>query len=186
MTPEDIKLIDPFASEMRSMQYELMAKNIMKILARTGNTFRLITLEHIKQVNQYMLDVAKQIIDRAIIHDASKLVSPEKEGFDNLDDEYRKLPYGSDEFFAVRAKALPAIDHHHANNRHHVEYHKNGVMDMNLLDIIEMLVDWKAATDRNPNGDFKYNMSKNFELFNIPKDIQQIMMNTVIDLKFIQ
>ena len=52
----------------------------------------------------------------------------------------------------IDTKFKPAIDHHYANNRHHPEHWPNGINDMTLMDLIEMLADWKAATARNKNG----------------------------------
>jgi len=43
----------------------------------------------------------------------------------------------------------PAIEHHYKNNRHHPEHFNNGIDEMNLVDLIELLCDWKAASERN-------------------------------------
>lgn len=40
------------------------------------------TLEHIKKVNNYLIDFSIQMLERGKNHDNSKLVSPEKELFD--------------------------------------------------------------------------------------------------------
>jgi hypothetical protein len=50
-----------------------------------------------------------------------------------------------------------ALKHHYANNRHHPEHFENGINGMNLLDVIEMVCDWKAAADLKgvePNLDY--------------------------------
>jgi hypothetical protein len=43
---------------------------------------RLETLLHIRKVNSYLLSFAKEIMDRAAVHDDSKLYWPEVEYFD--------------------------------------------------------------------------------------------------------
>jgi hypothetical protein len=42
----------------------------------------------------------------------------------------------------------PAIQHHYKANSHHPEFYDNGVEGMSLFDVLEMLLDWKAATER--------------------------------------
>ena len=53
------------------------------------------------------------------------------------------------------------IEIHYAKNRHHPENHRNGIKDMTLVDLIEMLSDWKAATLRHADG----NILKSIEDF---------------------
>lgn len=48
MTPRDICTIHPFNSITQSHKAETVARNIMVILARTGNVFRLLTWEEYK------------------------------------------------------------------------------------------------------------------------------------------
>jgi hypothetical protein len=44
--------------------------------------------------------------------------------------------------------------HHDAHNRHHPEFFgEDGVDGMTLVDVIEMLADWKAASERHDDGD---------------------------------
>jgi hypothetical protein len=46
------------------------------------------------------------------------------------------------------------LKHHYAYNRHHQEFFgEDGVDGMTLVDLIEMLPDWKAATERHDDGD---------------------------------
>ena len=40
------------------------------------------------------------------------------------------------------------IEHHYAVNSHHPEHYEAGIAGMSLFDLIEMLVDWKAASER--------------------------------------
>ena len=56
--------------------------------------------------------------------------------------------YGSNEHKEALDIIKPAIDHHYKENRHHPEHFEDGISGMNLVDICEMISDWKAASDR--------------------------------------
>jgi hypothetical protein len=55
----------------------------------------------------------------------------------------------------------------------------NDVSEMNLIDIIEMICDWKAATLRHDDGDINKSIEINQKRFNYSDDIKQIFQNTV-------
>jgi Family of unknown function (DUF5662) len=50
---------------------------------------------------------------------------------------------------------------------------------MDLLDVIEMFCDWKAATMRHDDGDISKSIEINKNRFNYSDDIEQIFKNTV-------
>lgn len=136
------------------------------------------TLEHIKQVNTFMLDLARQLISRASVHDASKLLSPEKEAFDLVTPQLKNLTYGSEEYKASLDVLGEALKHHYAENEHHPEHYENGIDDMTLIDLVEMLCDWKAATLRHADGDLYDSICKNQQRFKISQQLGQILINT--------
>src|SRR5690606_25942790 len=111
------------------------------------------TLLHIKRVNQLLTEAASELIRRANINDDSKLEIPEKELFDEFTPKLKDCTYGSDEYKEYLKGLKVALDHHYANNSHHPEFYSNGVNGMDLLDIIEMFFDWKAASERHADGD---------------------------------
>ena len=53
---------------------------------------------------------------------------------------------------------------------------------MNLIDLIEMLLDWKAATLRHENGDIIKSINQNQTRFKYSDEIKQILLNTIIYL----
>lgn len=144
------------------------------------------TTKHIVAVRKYMTRVKEELSVRALLHDASKLESPEKEAFDVLTPRLKGLTYGSEEYKASLRELKPALDHHYQNNTHHPEHFANGITDMSLLDIIEMLCDWKAASERHDNGDFYQSLEINKERFNISDQLYQILLNTAKELDFIE
>lgn len=86
---------------------------------------------------------------RALAHDLSKLSPDEVEGFVRINQAAREHPYGSDEYIAsMRREKGPdgCITLHFSRNSHHPEYHEHE-RDMGWLDLIEMVLDWKAAAD---------------------------------------
>ena len=72
----------------------------------------------------------------------------------------------------------PALAHHYANNRHHPEHHKNGVDDMTLIDVLEMLIDWKAASERHNDGNILKSIEKNADRFGLSPQLVKILENT--------
>jgi Family of unknown function (DUF5662) len=138
------------------------------------------TLEHIRQVQLFMLPLVQELLTRLQVHDASKLVSPEKEGFDKFTPLLADLEYDSDEYREIMTQMGPALTHHYAHNRHHPEFHKDGTQDMNLLDLVEMICDWKAAGLRHKAhpGDLRSSIEKNQARFGYSEELKRILLNT--------
>jgi hypothetical protein len=143
----------------------------------TENKFK--TMRHIETTRNYLNAVIKEILLRAESHDQSKLQSPEAEVFEEYTPKLRDVTYGSDEYKKNMEEMKPAIDHHNKHNRHHPEHTKDGIMGMNLIDLIEMLCDWKAATLRHDNGDIYKSLTINAERFGIPDALAGILKNTI-------
>ena len=144
------------------------------------------TLEHIAKVESYLNDFRAKLYMRAIVHDASKLQSPEKEAFDEVTPQLHGLTYGSEEYKASIAKLGPALEHHYRHNSHHPEHYPGGVDDMSLLDIIEMLCDWYAATQRHADGDMERSLRINADRFGIDRQLAMILANTAQDMGWIK
>lgn len=141
------------------------------------------TQEHIQKVSDYILRFVSLLINAAKIHDKSKLESPEMESFAVATPKLKGLMYGSDEYRATLREIKPAIEHHYKNNSHHPEYFKNGVADMNLLEIVEMFCDWNAAAKRHDNGDIFRSLDINQDRFKIESQLISIFKNTVAILE---
>lgn len=136
------------------------------------------TLWHIKRVNELLGNAAIELIKRSQVHDTSKLNSPEKELFDKYTPQLKTLVYGSDEYKESLANLKPALDHHYANNTHHPERFSNGIDGMNIFDILEMFVDWKAATERGKDGNIFKSITMNKERFKMSEQLCKIFENT--------
>lgn len=136
------------------------------------------TLKHIKRVNQLLTQAAAELIRRANCHDNSKLESPEKELFDEYTPKLAKCTYGSDEYKQFLKDLKVGLDHHYKHNSHHPEHYRKGVNDFDLFDLIEMLFDWKAATERHNDGSITKSIDINKDRFKISDQICDIFRNT--------
>lgn len=139
------------------------------------------TINHIGKVQSNLSKVIYNLNDRKDMHDRSKLEEPELSGYEGLTQALKGLTYGTPEHRAAFAPYKEIIQHHYASNRHHPEHWQMGVTDMSLLDIIEMLADWKAANDRN-GGDFGHSIQVSVSRFRISEQLHAILINTAKEL----
>jgi hypothetical protein len=187
------------------------------------------TQAHIARVRHFIGQIVKNLWGRADAHDASKLVSPEKEVFDRVTPKLRGLTYGSPEYHASLAEMGEALRHHYQHNSHHPEHFGiwacplcgkgfefatlkastcfktieggaiyfcpeccahgtimeailepgHGILGMSLFDLLEMLADWKAATERHADGNMATSLEKNIQRFHIGPELAQILKNTL-------
>jgi hypothetical protein len=136
---------------------------------------------HVRNVQLFLQTFSDQLVRRGILHDNSKFYEPELTGFSDNIDNVPNLVYESDEYKKRWLEMKDVIDEHHRNNRHHPEHWPKGVDDMSLLDIIEMLVDWKASSMRYKDGSLKKSVEINCVKYNISPQLKQILLNTIRD-----
>jgi hypothetical protein len=144
------------------------------------------TIDHIGKVQARIHECTNNLIVRAERHDKSKLSEPEKSAYDNLMrfKATNDMTYGSPDY-AEGLKILgPALDHHYAANSHHPQHYEQGVNGMSLLDILEMLCDWKAAGERYKDGSIAQSLAHNKERFGISDQFMAILENTVKEMKW--
>lgn len=137
------------------------------------------TFRHIERVRNLLNLCIVELLKRGEVHDQTKLEPPEVGLFTEYTAKLATSTYGSEEYKKFLEEMKPALDHHYAHNRHHPEHHKNGVNDMNLLDIVEMLCDWKAASERQNNGNLRKSVESNANRFGLSPQLVKIMDNTV-------
>ncbi len=137
------------------------------------------TLKHIHRVRELLSIAIAELDKRAREHDLSKLESPEKEIFGEYGEELKNAVYMSDEYKKLLEKVQPAIEHHYANNRHHPQYHKDGINGMDLFDTVELLMDWLASTERVRNGNIRKSIELNKERFGMSEQLAVIFQNTI-------
>ena len=144
------------------------------------------TKKHIERVQTLLNFCIENLSSRKDVHDKSKLEDPEKAIFDEMTPKLRESSYGSDDYVEHLARMKEALDHHYANNSHHPEHYSNGIDGMSLLDLIEMLCDWKAAGERVADGDMQRSLELNQVRFSISPQLQSILENTARELGFFE
>ena len=143
---------------------------------RSNGRFK--TLRHIETVRNYINLCVRELLHRGEHHDESKLQEPEAKLFEEVSHELRGLTYGSPEYEESLKKLEPALKHHYAHNRHHIFHFENGICDMNIIDIVEMLCDWKASSLRQDDGNILLDLKKNQEKYGFSDDLYKIFANT--------
>lgn len=110
--------------------------------------------------------VERALYERAMVHDASKMLDDEFAGFSRINAAARINKFGSPEYKEGMKRERATIDLHFSRNSHHPEYPTYGAPDgsslmgsevvaydagvspreLTFLDIIEMVCDWWGAS----------------------------------------
>lgn len=139
---------------------------------------RVETQKHIDKVRKYIRFFTDKLTSRGENHDASKMESPEVELFAEHTERLAEIDYGSDEYKKELEELQPALEHHYAVNRHHPQHFPDGINGMNIIDIVELIADWKASSERYNNGNLLKSIEINAKRFNMDEQLTQILMNT--------
>ena len=135
-------------------------------------------VQHKEWVAHYMQMAAHTLFHRACVHDNSKFEPEEFEIYDKAFPDLQKYAYGTPELQAVYERIRPALTHHLKVNRHHPEHFEYGINDMTLIDVLEMVCDWMAASKRSQTGIAK-GLEINKERYGIDEQLFMIVRNTV-------
>lgn len=142
------------------------------------NECKMETLKHIDKVQFFLKRITDELTTRGINHDKSKLESPEVEIFTEYTPKLATSTYNSEEYKGFLKEMNVALKHHYSVSKHHPEHFRNGIKDMNLIDIVEMLCDWKSATLRHNDGDLIRSIEVNQNRFHYSDEMKQIFKNT--------
>ncbi len=147
------------------------------------------TNDHRNMVRKYLKVVFDELQSRGFHHDLTKLGPYEKPVFDEFTPKLKNCTYGSDEYKGFLKSMKVALDHHYLHNRHHPEYFLLGpeynapvvnspLERMNLVDLVEMLCDWMAATKRHADGNIMKSIDMNQKRFGYGDELLHILRNT--------
>lgn len=139
------------------------------------------TIEHALRVRLLLTPLIDELDDRSRVHDASKTQPPELAIFDEFTPKLKHSTYGSDEYKGFLEAMGEGLAHHYQVNRHHPEHFEDGVNDMTLVDLVEMLADWKAATERHEDGSLARSLEIQQGRFGISDQLLRILWNTAIE-----
>ena len=137
------------------------------------------TQEHVDNVKSFIDVVIERLKCRAVIHDHTKFKNPERDTFIEMTPKLKGSTYGSPEYKGFLKEMKTILDHHYANNKHHPEHYEQGIDGMDLIDIIELFCDWKAATLRHNDGNLNESIDKNKERFKLSDQLVNIFRNSV-------
>ena len=138
-----------------------------------------VTIAHITRVGELLGDVRLLLANRAIRHDQSKFEPIEAGPLQEMQEMIERdghAPYGSEEYKRRTAILAPMLQHHYARNPHHPEHFQNGIAGMSLIDVVEMLCDWKAASERGQES--AINLSYSIQKYQIDPMLASILVNT--------
>lgn len=141
--------------------------------------FQTETRKHTRQVRDHLLSVVSLLQEAGWDHDSSKFGDAEAPLFAEYTPKLKDCTYGSPEYADFLKGLKPALDHHYAANRHHPEHHADGVKGMDLVDLVEMLCDWWAASERHDDGDIRKSIDINAKRFGYGPELQAILHNTI-------
>ena len=137
------------------------------------------TMRHIETVRNYLDVAVVDLMFRAQRHDQSKLESPEVEIFEKYTPKLRNCIYDSKEYEENMRGMKVAIDHHNLCNRHHPEHFPGGIQDMNIFDLLEMIIDWRAAGLRHDDGDINKSLEINQKRFGYSDEMKSLLKRTI-------
>ncbi len=139
------------------------------------------TQTHIDLIRKLLNMAAVELLHRGEIHDQSKFSPAEVDVFTDFTPKLKGCTYGSDEYKSFLAQMKPALDHHYANNRHHPEHFADGIEGMNLIDVLEMFIDWLASSKRHDDGNILRSIEINRERFGMSDQLVRLFQNTAAD-----
>ncbi|MBN8868017.1 MAG: hypothetical protein J0H98_10730 [Solirubrobacterales bacterium] len=142
-----------------------------------SDEFRAQVEEHRRRIETALAKFADQLNDRARRHDLSKLEEPQFSAFSNHPRD-RAIAYGSDKYMARLEVLGEALDHHYSIERHHPEFHEDGINGMTLVDLVEMFVDWHITWSEHGAGAFREVIDLNRTRFGISDQLVEILLNT--------
>ena len=146
---------------------------------------REITDRHRARVYELMRKFADELVQRGLAHDMSKY-EPEEliplARMQDLIDREGHAQYGTAEYKRRTDLLGDMTAHHYAANSHHPEHYENGISGMDLLDLVEMFLDWKAASERG--GDSVLRLIPAREKYQISPQLFHILRNTADRLGF--
>ena len=137
------------------------------------------TQEHVDNVRRFIDIINKRLKARGVLHDYSKFRNPEKEIFIEMTPKLKNAKYPSDEYDGFLKEMKVALKHHYEHNRHHPEFFEKGLEDMNIIDLIELFCDWKAATLRHKDGNLNKSIDEGEKRFGLSPQIAQIFRNSI-------
>lgn len=156
-----------------------IAFQVLRRMSRPSKYER--SVDHIRQVQFYLVGCIQNLQHRLLTHDDSKLHEPERSAYEGVDEAVAPFPFGSDEYRqAIKNHLGDALAHHYRHNPHHPSHYEDGVQGMSLFDLIEMLADLRAVCD--DKGKEAIDLEVNKKNDNISDSVYEILLNTIKEM----
>lgn len=135
------------------------------------------TYEHKMRVQIIMNQLSREFMKRGRTHDNSKLKSPEKEAYEEMHEKLKNAKIGTPQYDDIMQGNV-AVGLHYKNNDHHPQHFEHGIFDMNLVQIMDMLTDWVAASDAKRTNVVEL-LPTLMEQNGIPENYYMVFKNTL-------
>lgn len=129
-------------------------------------------------VIQCLVPIIQDLVKRLEDHDQSKFSEQEFPFRVQAIGDLRKFAYGSPEWKEMYEKHYREGEIHYKKNRHHPEFFPEGIEGMTLVDLLEMLVDWKAANSRRPDSSMANSIQYATDKYKLTPQLVKILENT--------
>ena len=124
-----------------------------------------------------LIGITAGLLWRALSHDMSKLRPSELFGFSRCAKNLKTVEYGSEGYKSIMKNELSVVvDKHYKRNKHHPEHHMMGVSGMDIVSLIEMVMDWKAAAH---GGDIQKSIDHSKSRFGLTTGLIDILRISV-------
>jgi len=133
---------------------------------------------HIKRVQNKLSKLVAALLIRMREHDKSKLEEPEFSLWKKMDEEPR-YPYGTRKYNKKIKRYRELFEMHYKENPHHPEHFPNGISDMTLIDLMEMLCDWISYKDNIRVSEAIEMVEKQSKRFGYSDEIKNMLINTL-------
>jgi len=138
-------------------------------------------LKHKEQIAVLLAKFAAELTYRSAVHDNSKFSPDEFDVHSDNVNHFNKYLFDTKEEKELKERLMPAGILHRKRNRHHPEHFEDGIDGMNLIDILEMLCDWKSASTRVSGDSLRKGLPILKNKYNISPQLLKILENTARD-----
>jgi hypothetical protein len=140
------------------------------------------SLKHKQMVSNFLIEICHELMLRGNYHDDSKLSDKEVNGYAGTVPKLKGKKYGTSEYKEILGQMKPAINHHQSVNDHHPEFFIDGIGDMNLIQLMEMIADWVAASRRGSGKNILETLPMTCKKFGIGDQLEAVLLNTVTNM----
>lgn len=131
------------------------------------------TKKHIEQVQQCLKDICSKLQLRSYDHDMSRYRRPGSLKFREVYSELKETEGNDEIHLSILEKLRILREKYFKTCRYCPESHDNNVSEMNLVDLLELLSDWKADS-----SDLKKTIIENQKKYKYTDELMNVLLNT--------